>query len=146
MSVKPIPDGYGPVTPYLIVEGVDALLRFLAEAFGAEERHRFHRPDGSVMHAETRIRGAAIMMGEPMGEFAAMPSSVYLYVPDCDAVFARAVEAGGVSVMVPTTMEHAGERFGGVRDPSGNIWWVATHVENVSADEQKRRMAAHAES
>ncbi len=143
MSVEPIPDGYGAVTPYLVVEGVDELLAFLAEAFGAEEKCRLERPDGSIMHAEARIRGAAVMMGEPMGEFGPMPASNFLYVEDCDAVFAKAIAAGGVSVMEPTTMEHAGERYGGVKDPSGNIWWVATHLEDVSAEEQARRIEAN---
>ncbi len=143
MSVKPIPDGYGAVTPYLVVEGVDELLAFLGEAFGAEEKYRLERPDGSIMHAETRIRGAAVMMGEPMGEFGPMPASIFLYVEDCDGVFANAIAAGGVSVMEPTTMKHAGERYGGVKDPSGNIWWVATHVEDVPAEEQARRIEAN---
>ncbi len=142
MIVKAIPDGYGAVTPYLLVEGVEELLAFLGRAFGAEEEYRLKRPDGTIMHAEARIAGSPVMMGEPMGEFGPMPASIFLYVEDCDAIYARAIESGGVSVMAPTTMEHAGERYGGVRDPSGNLWWIATHLEDVSAEEQARRIEA----
>ncbi len=145
METKPIPDGYGAVTPYLIVEGVAELVSFLERAFGAKASGLLDRPDGSVMHAEVRIGDSAVMMGEPMGEFGPMPASLFLYVEDCDATYARALEAGGVSVMEVTTMHHAGERYGGVLDPSGNIWWIATHVEDVSWEEQARRIEAGAE-
>ncbi|MEM7349806.1 MAG: VOC family protein [Acidobacteriota bacterium] len=145
MTTQPIPDGYTAITPYLLVEGAAKLLDFLAEAFGAEESFRLDRPDGSLMHAEIRIDDAAVMVGEPMGEFGPMPGSIYLYVKDCDAVYERALAAGGVSVMPVTHMAHAGERYGGVKDPSGNLWWIATHVEDVSHEEEKRRIAAMAD-
>lgn len=139
--VKPIPDGYRTVTPYLFVEGVTVLAEFLTSAFGAEEKCRLGRPNGAVMHMEMRVGDSMIMMGEPNEEFGAMPSSIYLYVEDCDAVYDRAIKAGGVSVMPVTDMHHAGERYGGVKDPTGNIWWIATHIEDVDIDEQKRRIA-----
>lgn len=142
MPVKPIPDGYQAVTPYLIVPGVARLLTFLQRAFAATERHRFRRADGSIMHAEVRIRDSAVMLGEPTGEWPAMPASIYLYVEDCDAVYQRALDAGGSSVMPPTTMPHYGERYGGVKDPSGNVWWIATHIENLTDEEVTRRIAA----
>jgi uncharacterized glyoxalase superfamily protein PhnB len=78
------------------------------------------------------------MMGEPTGKFGPMPSSIYLYVEDCDTVYKRALKAGGISVMEPADMG-TGERYGGVKDPSGNIWWVATHIEDVSQEEAIRR-------
>ncbi len=140
MTVKPIPEGYGTVTPYLLVEKGEELIAFLQEAFGAEEKLRLRRPDGSLMHAEVRIGDSAVMLGEPMGEFGPMPASIYLYVTDCDAVYEQAMAAGGVSVMEPMDMVHAGERYGGIRDPSGNLWWIATHIEDVSAEEQARRI------
>lgn len=140
MTVEPIPDKYHTITPYLFVEGVAKLVSFLAHAFEAEEIYRLDRPDGSVMHAEVQIGDSIIMMGEPMDELGPMPGMIYLYVNDCDAVYKRALQAGGTSVMEPTDMYHAGERYGGVQDPSGNIWWVATHIEDVSPDEQARRI------
>lgn len=139
MSVRP-PDGYPAVSPYLIVPGVARLIEFLQSVFDAREQHRFDRPDGTVMHAEVRIAGQPVLMGEPTPEWPPMPGSLYVYVEDCDAVYRRALEAGGESVMEPATMPHAGDRYGGVRDPSGNVWWIATHVEDVSAEEMKRRI------
>lgn len=140
MSVKPIPDGYHAITPYLMVENVDKLLKFLKSAFAAQELLRLKRPDGSVMHAEVQIGDSRVMMGEPMDEFGPMPASIYFYVENCDAVYEKAIKAGGQSIMPPTDMEHAGERYGGVRDSSGNIWWIATHIEDVSTEEQARRI------
>lgn len=139
MTTNPIPEGFHTVTPYLIVEGVASVLEFLANAFDAETRGTLTRPEGSVMHAEVKIGDSMVMMGEPMGEFGPMPGSVFLYFEDCDAAFARAVGAGGAVVMDVTTMEHAGVRYGGVKDTAGNIWWIATHLENIPwADAQYR--------
>lgn len=142
MSVKPIPDGYQTVIPYLLVDRAAELTTFLSSAFDAKVRQRLERADGSVMHVELQIGDSIVMIGEPVAEFGPMPSSIYLYVEDCDAVYRRALEAGAASVMPPTDMPHAGERYGGVQDPSGNLWWVATHIEDVSFEEQARRVAA----
>lgn len=120
---------YQAVTPYLIVPGVATLLDFLAKAFGAHEVSRLHRPDGTIMHAEVRIGGSTVMMGEPTAGFDAMPASLYLLVDDCDVAYRRALDCGGVSVMEPADMHHSGQRYGGVKDPSGNVWWIATHAE-----------------
>jgi uncharacterized glyoxalase superfamily protein PhnB len=128
MSKKRIREGYQAVTPYLLVPGVPRLVTFLTEAFDAKEIIRLDRPDGSVMHVEVRIRDSAVMMGEPSPRFGPMPGSVYLYVEDCDIVYQRAIDAGGISVLEVTDMPHAGERYGGVKDPSGNIWWVASQI------------------
>lgn len=139
MAAKPIPDGYHNVTPYLCVPGVASLLEFLEQAFGAELSHECMRlPDGRVMHAEVKIGDSRVMMGEPAGRWSPMPASLYLYVEDVDAVYARAVKAGGASVMEPADQFY-GDRHGGVRDPSGNIWWIATHKEDVPPEELKRR-------
>ena len=134
MSVKSNPDGYHTITPYLLVAGVDRLLSFLIEAFDASELERRLRSDGSIMHAEVRIGDSIVMMGEPSGEFGPMPASLYLYVSDCDRVYQRALQANGISVMEPTTRTVEGDRYGGVKDPSGNIWWIATHLEDVSSE------------
>ena len=143
MAVKAIPDGYRAVTPYLLVPGVARLAEFMRDAFGAVEVARQARPDGTVMNLEVRIGDSMVMAGEPMGEFGPMPGQIFLYVEDCDTVYRRALEAGGESVMELTTMKHNGERYGGVRDPSGNVWWVATHVADVDADEEARLIEEH---
>ncbi len=130
------------VTPYLIVSDVARLAAFLKKAFDAEELISLGREDGSVMHVEMRIGDSMVMMGEPMGELGPMPASIYLTVEDCDSVYQRAVHAGGVSIMEPMDMPHAGERYGGVRDPAGNLWWVATQIEELTPEEQKARIKA----
>ncbi len=141
MSVNPVPEGYHTVTPYLLVDGVPELIAFLEEAFNAEVTFRLARPDGTIMHAEVSIGDSIVMMGEPMGEFGPMPTSIYLYVADCDSIYQRALQAGAASVMEPTDMYHAGERYGGVKDSSGNLWWIATHIEDVTPEERAERVA-----
>jgi PhnB protein len=142
MSVRPIPEGFHTITPYLAVTGVDKLLEFLKAAFGAEESHPpMRRPDGTIMHAQVRIGDSRVMLGEPRPPWGAMPASMYVYVADCDATFRRAIQAGGVSIAEPITQFY-GDRHGGVKDPSGNLWWIATHVEDVSSEELERRSQA----
>ena len=120
--------GYRTVTPYLIVPNVPRLLEFLKDAFGASERVRVPRADGSVMHAEVAIGDSIVMMGEPTGNIGAMPGSIFLRVDDADEAYRKAIEAGGTSVSEPMDQPHAGERYGGVKDPCGNIWWPATPI------------------
>jgi PhnB protein len=142
MAVKPIPEGYHAVTPYLVVNGVAKLLEFLKQAFGAEETGpRATRPDGTIMHAEIRIGDSPLMLGEPSGEYKPMPAALYLYVNDCDAVYKRALQAGASSMMEPADQFY-GDRNAGVKDASGNIWWIATHKEDVAPEEMKRRTEA----
>ncbi len=90
------------------------------------------------MHAEVRIGDSMLMMGEASSDFGPMPTSIYLYVTDCDAVYIRAMQAGGTSVFEVMDLP-SGERYGGVKDPCGNIWWIATHVEDLSPEEQAKR-------
>ena len=141
MPVQPIPEGYHTVTPYLTVPGVARLIDFLKQAFGAEEKERMMRPDGSVGHAEVRIGDSMVMMGEPSDKFPPMPATIYLYVPDTDAAYRRAIQAGASSMMEPTNQFY-GDRNAGVKDPSGNLWWIATHVEDVPPEEMRRRAEA----
>ena len=141
MAVKPIPDGYHSVTPYLVVQGVGKLIEFLTQAFDAQEVFRMPRPDGTIMHAEVRIGDSIVMMGEPMGELKPMPSAIYLYVNDMDAVYKRALQAGATSMMEPADQFY-GDRHGGVKDPVGNIWWIATHKEDVPPEELAKRAEA----
>lgn len=138
MPVKPIPDGYHTVTPYLLVEDVEKLLEFLKQAFGAKETERIPSPDGTVTHAEVRIGDSVIMMGKPRGEFRPLPSMIYLYTENVDAVYKRALQAGATSVMEPADQFY-GDRNGGAKDPLGNLWWIATHQEDVSHEELIRR-------
>jgi uncharacterized glyoxalase superfamily protein PhnB len=140
MAVKPIPEGFHTVTPYLLVPEVARLIDFLKQAFGAEEVHRSAAPDGSVMHAQVKVGDSMVMMGEARGDWKPMPVMLYLYVDDVDAWYHRALKAGATPVR-EIGNEFYGDRVGGVRDPSGNQWWMATHVEDVSPEEMARRQA-----
>lgn len=139
-SVNPIPSGSQNIFPYIMVGSVDRLIDFLISTFNAALIYKLDRNDGTVMHAEVKIGNNKIMMGEPTEEIGAMPVSLYIYVDDCDNVYHNALKAGGTSIMEVTTMQHAGERYGGVKDFAGNIWWIASHVEDVTLEETQRRM------
>jgi PhnB protein len=141
MAVKPIPEGYHTVTPYVVVPGVAKLIDFLKQAFDAKELHRMAGPDGRIMHAEVKIGDSPVMLGEPMGEWKAMPCAVYIYVADTDAVYNSALRAGATSMMEPADQFY-GDRNAGVKDPAGNLWWIATHVEDLSTEEIKKRSEA----
>ena len=141
MSVKPIPEGYHTVTPYLLVAGAAELIEFLKTAFHACEKERIMTPDGAIGHAEVIIGNSVIMLADPKGECGPMPGAFYLYLEDMDAVYKRALEAGATSTMEPAD-QFWGDRLAAVKDRFGNIWNLATHVEDVSAEEMQRRMAA----
>jgi PhnB protein len=138
MPTKPIPEGFNSITPYLFAEGASRLIDFISTAFEGELMFQQKRPDGTIMHATIRVGDSMLMLADPTPEFRAMPTSIYLYVPDCDTVYQRALDSGGVSVFPMMTLP-SGQRYGGIKDPCGNIWWVATQVENVPPDEQERR-------
>jgi uncharacterized glyoxalase superfamily protein PhnB len=138
MTVKPIPEGYHTVTPYLVVQGAAQLIDFLKQAFAAEEIQRMTRPDGSIGHAEVRIGDSRVMLGEAGGEFKPMPAMLHLYMEDADAVYQRALLAGATSLREPVD-EFYGDRMAGVKDQFGNQWWIATHIEDVSPEEMVRR-------
>jgi uncharacterized glyoxalase superfamily protein PhnB len=137
-KAQPVPEGFRTVTPYLIVQDIPRLLDFLKGAFNAEEMHRSTQPDGTVNHATVRIGDSMVMMGEARPEWPPMPTGIYLYVEDADVVYQKALQAGAESVMAPRD-EFYGDRMGGVRDGSGNYWWIATHIEDVTAEEMARR-------
>jgi uncharacterized glyoxalase superfamily protein PhnB len=138
MAVKAIPDGFHSVTPYVLVEDGAKLIEFVQKAFSAELTECMENPDGSVRHAQVKIGDSFVMLGKPQG--AGMPASLYLYVPDCDAVYERALGAGATSIMEPADQFY-GDRGAGVTDPCGNLWWIGTHIEDVSPEELKRRAA-----
>ena len=142
MAVKLVPDGLHTVTPYLVVPGVAQLIDFMKQVFDATEIRRMALPDGTVMHAEVRIGDSALMMGQAPGGYQALTASLYVYVKDTDAVYQRAIAAGATSLMAPADQFY-GDRNAGVKDASGNTWWIATHLEDVSPEELARRAEAH---
>jgi uncharacterized glyoxalase superfamily protein PhnB len=144
MPVKPIPDGYHTVIPYLVVDDANAELEFLKSAFGARVVEVHHGPDGRMMHGDVIIGDSHVMMGQANPEWEAMRAMIHLYVNDCDSTYRSAMAAGGTSVREPRT-EFYGDRNGAVRDPNGNQWWISTHVEDVSKEEMERRMKEFAQ-
>jgi uncharacterized glyoxalase superfamily protein PhnB len=143
MAVKPIPEGYHSVTPYLTADNAAKLLDFVKAAFEAKELFRHLGPDGAVAHAEVKIGDSIVMVGQARDQWKGRTAMLYLYVPDMDATFKRALAAGATSVQEPTDQFY-GDRNGGVQDPSGNQWWISTHKEDVSPEEMARRMKAQA--
>jgi uncharacterized glyoxalase superfamily protein PhnB len=141
MPVKPVPEGYRTVTPYLIVQDADALLKFVRAAFNATVNEEHRSPDGRVVHADFTIGDSHVMLGQSGDRWPASPGTVLLYVEDADATYKAALAAGGTSLQEMTTQFY-GDRSGGVKDPSGVSWWISTHVEDVSKEELERRMAA----
>jgi PhnB protein len=125
-SKGPIPEGFHTVTPYLVVPGVARLIKFLKQAFDAEETIRAAREDGSISHAAVRIGDSMVEMGEASGDWKAMPAGLHLYVKNADEVYQRALKAGATSLYEPRDMDY-GDLEGGVMDPSGNQWYIATH-------------------
>jgi uncharacterized glyoxalase superfamily protein PhnB len=141
MAVKPIPDGYHTVTPYLLVPGAAAVIDFLKRAFDAQEKYRMTDPGGRIAHAELRVGDSAVMLGELPANRPATAAMFYLYVPNVDATYQKALDAGGQTVRPPQD-EFYGDRSAGVRDSAGNQWWIATHVKDVSDEEMKQHVAA----
>lgn len=141
MAVKPIPDGYYTITPYLRVRGANELIAFLKNAFHAQETERITAPDGAIIHADMKIGDSLVMLSDVRGEWRPMPGAMYLYVADTDATYQRALQAGATSTMVPADQFY-GDRSAGVKDSFGNEWWIATHIEDVSQAELTRRTEA----
>ena len=141
MAVKPVPEGYRTVTPYLIVQDASALLTFVRDVFQAKVVEEHRTPDGSVVHADFMIGDSHVMAAQGSDRWPAQPGTVLLYVEDADAIYRAALAAGGESIQEMATQFY-GDRSGGVRDPSGVTWWISTHVEDVSREELERRMAA----
>jgi|SoiMethySBSTD1v2_1073268.scaffolds.fasta_scaffold980859_2 uncharacterized glyoxalase superfamily protein PhnB len=140
MPVKPIPDGYPAVIPYLMVRDAARFIEFLSTVFAARVTEQLKRPDGKIGHTEVRVGDSMIMLSEEADGHPATPVMLHFYVEDVDAVFDRAVRAGGTVVAKPEKQFY-GDRSGGVKEPCGNTIWIATHVEDVAPDELKRRAA-----
>ena len=139
MPVKPIPDGYGTVTPMVLVDNPGKFLEFARRAFTAVEIMQLRAPDGSVAHAEINIGNSRIMVERSGGPSSAV--SLYLYVTNCDELYQSAL-AAGAAVGQQLGDKVWGDRVGMVKDPFGNSWWIATHTEDVSPEEISRRVAA----
>lgn len=148
--VAPIPKGYTTATPFLTIRGANEALEFYKRAFGAKLRGApMMMPDGKVAHAEIKIGDSIVMMGEEMPEMGSKSpqslggsgSGVMLYVKNCDAVFNQAVSAGA-KVLQPLADQFWGDRYGKIEDPFGHQWSIGTHVEDVTARQMAKRMAA----
>ncbi len=121
------PGGYPSVSPYLVTRDARGVIEFLVNGLDGIPLRRYDMPDGTVMHAEVRIDDSVIMLGEAGGEWPAVLSNVHVYVPDVDAAYQRALAAGGIPVQEPVRKDDP-DRRGGVKDPGGNTWWIATQV------------------
>jgi PhnB protein len=135
-SVQKRPDGFHTVNPYLVVDGAATVIAFLKQAFDAEDvGEPFKTPDGKIAHATIRMGDSMVEIGDSPTP---MPMNLHLYVDDVDGLYRRAVAAGATSVREPETTFY-GDRSAGVKDPGGNNWWLACHVEDVSPEEMARR-------
>ena len=138
---NPAPAGYSRVCPFVNAENIDALLTFLNDVLDAETTEKLKSADGTVRHAEVRLGDSVIMIGKAQD---GMPkeSMNYVFVTDADATFRKALQHGATSIMDPDDRFY-GYREGGFKDPSGNQWWVAQVIENISKDEMEKRAATH---
>lgn len=157
MSTASNPPGYHTITPSIVVRDAARAIEFYQRAFGAEELHRLAGPDGKIMHAEIRIGDSIVMLGEENEQWGARsplstqgnPGSLHIYVPDVDAAFARAIQAGA-TVRYPIEDAFWGDRYGKVTDPFGHEWGLATRMKTLSPEEVEKAaaewMAARASS
>jgi PhnB protein len=146
MPVKPIPDGYHSVTPYLIVQGAGRAIEFYKKAFGATEVMRFDGPGGRIGHAEIRIGNSPVMLADEYPDMGFRSPqalggagvSLMVYVEQVDAVFKRAIAAGAKELR-PLTNQFYGDRSGTLQDPFGHVWTIATHLEDIAPEEMRKR-------
>jgi PhnB protein len=145
-KVDPIPEGFHTVTPYVTVKGAADAIEFYEEAFGAKEIFRRADPDGRIRHAEVVIGDSPVMLTDGAPEFGmsgpqslgGSPVHMFLYVDDADALFNQAISAGATELM-PVEDSSDGDRRGGVTDPFGHVWYIGTHVEDISREELQER-------
>jgi PhnB protein len=150
-NVKPIPDGFHNVTPYLFIRGAGGAIDFYKKVFGAKEIVRMAGPIGQIMHAEIKIGDSMIMLADENPKAGAMSPqtaggisvSLHVYLENVDAVVQKAIDSGA-KLLRPVQNQFYGDRSGTLIDPFGHMWSVATHVEDVSPEEMKKRMAAAA--
>ena len=137
-EVKYQPDGYTTVSTYLVLDDIQSELDFVTKAFGAKEIERIEMPDGTLVHAEVRIGDTVVMMGPTKDEFGACSCMMYIYVEDTDSTYQNCLAAGAKSMMEPADQFY-GDRNAGVKSPGGNLYWVATHFEDVSKEDLTKR-------
>ena len=145
MAVNPIPAGHGTVTPSLVVAGAAKAIEWYRKALGAEEVSRYEGPNGRIMHAEIRIGDSHIMMGDEMPEYGARgpgvlggtPVSFFVYGPNVDAAWKRAVDAGA-KVVMPLADQFWGDRSGCIEDPFGHQWWLSQRVKEMTPEELRK--------
>jgi uncharacterized glyoxalase superfamily protein PhnB len=141
-NVKPIPEGFHTVTPYIVADDAKNVIAFMQNAFGAEPDHPpMTRPDGKIMHATMKIGSSRVMIADSSERATASRVMLYVYVPDVDAVYQSALAAGGTSIMEPSDMFY-GDRSGAVADMAGNQWFIGTHIEDVAPEELQKRADA----
>jgi PhnB protein len=148
-NVKPIPEGYHSVTPYLSIKGAAAAIDYYKQVFGATELFRMPGPDGKIGHAEIKIGNSPIMLADefPEMEFVSpktlggSPVGLMIYVDDVDTMFTQAISAGAQEIK-PLQNQFYGDRSGTLKDPFGHVWTVATHIEDVPPEELEQRAAA----
>lgn len=138
MKPKPVPEGYQSVIPIMIVDNPEKLIDFIVKVFDGQEMHRYSGPEGKIMHAEVRVGDSVIMLGSSSEKYPANQSMLNIYTEDTDQLYKKAIEAGATSIMEPTNQFY-GDRSAGVKDSFGNTWWIATHIEDVSDEEMKKR-------
>ena len=147
-DVKPIPEGYHSLTPYLIVDGAAQALEYYKQAFGATELFRMEH-EGKIGHAEMKIGDSPFMLSDEhpqMGyrgpkSLGGSAVGLMIYVDDCDTIFKQAIDAGGTETKAMADQFY-GDRSGTLTDPFGHVWTIATHKEDVTMEEMNRRMAA----
>jgi PhnB protein len=146
VGVKPIPEGYHTISPYLAVEDATKAIDFYQRAFGAKERVRMPTPEGKVAHAELEIGDSVVMLSDPFPQSGSKPpkelggatGSIFMYVEDVDATVKQAVDAGA-TITMDIEDQFWGDRFGSIADPFGHTWSIATHVEDLSPEEIAER-------
>jgi PhnB protein len=150
-KVKPVPDGYHSVTPYLIIAGAGEAIDFYAKVFGTTERERMRMPDGKIGHAELDLGDSVLMLADEFPDMGikapttggGSPVIIHVYVDDVDATFDRAV-AAGAEVLQPLEDKFYGDRSAQLRDPFGHVWSIGTHIEDVPPEEMAKRAEAAA--
>ncbi|MBN4055455.1 VOC family protein [bacterium AH-315-K03] len=146
MSIKPIPEGYHAITPYLSINDAKEAIEFYKRAFNATELFRLETPDGNIKHAEIKIGDSPIMLADSCEEnnfrdpknLSGTSVGLHLYVEDVDALFSQAVDAGA-KIIQPVEDQFYGDRNGTLEDPFGHFWFIATHKEDLSPEELATR-------
>lgn len=139
-NVQPIPEGFSSITPYFTVENATGFIDFIARAFNGTEMSRSLRPDGSIAHAYMRIGNSMIELSDATPQFPATTMAIHLYVENVDEMYEQSIREGASSQMPPTNQMY-GDRDSYVKDPFGNNWYIATHIETVTEEEIAQRYA-----